>query len=177
MFLTVTCGLAVHGERIVAFQLQQWLRERVTLLNCTYIVPLVAYLYSHPSCALLLLRPHACMFRSYWKGFCVLLICKPVSFVCLRPLDFYPTVIFYFSRSVIANCFVSLSLSRFNLSLTILSIRSHSNPRSCVNEWTNELMNQSVVQLITQRPFALFTERRRSRTTCCCLRFWTQCIL
>ena len=33
MLLTVTCGSTTHTERTVAFQVKQWLRERVTMLT------------------------------------------------------------------------------------------------------------------------------------------------
>lgn len=33
MLLTVTCGSATHTERTVAFQVKQWLHERVTMLT------------------------------------------------------------------------------------------------------------------------------------------------
>jgi hypothetical protein len=47
VLLTVTCNYRIHGERIVAFPRQQWLRERATMLRYTYIAYLVIVEYEH----------------------------------------------------------------------------------------------------------------------------------
>jgi hypothetical protein len=41
ILLTVTCTSEIHAEGIVAFALQQWLRERTEMLRCTHIALLV----------------------------------------------------------------------------------------------------------------------------------------
>jgi hypothetical protein len=37
----VTCSSAIHRKRIIAFQVQQWLHERATMLRYTYSTFLV----------------------------------------------------------------------------------------------------------------------------------------